>query len=92
MSESTKKWYVVRAVSGKEKKVSNIMIIHAENVSQAYDRVHESLNNMLTTFAVPEIKESPIIEVFHHTGEQKIPDNLTPVSEIEQDEEDEQNI
>ena len=84
------------ADSGKEKKVSNLMIIHAENVSQAYDRVHESLNNMLVTFAVPEIKESPIIEVFHHSGEQKIPDNLTPLSEYEgetqEETEDEQAI
>lgn len=82
------------ADTGKEKKVSNLMIIHAENVSQAYDRIHESLNNMLVTFAVPEIKESPIIEVFHHTGEKKIPDNLTPLAEYESEEleEDEQDI
>lgn len=87
-------YLITDADSGKEKKVSNIMIIHAENVSQAYDRIHEALNNMLNTFAVPEIKESPIIEVFHHTAEEKIPDNFTPVSEVapDQEEEDEQDI
>lgn len=87
-------YLITDADSGKEKKVSNIMIIHAENVSQAYDRIHEALNNMLTTFAVPEIKESPIIEVFHHTSEEKIPDNFTPISEVapDQEEEDEQDI
>jgi len=89
-------YLITDADSGKEKKVSNLMIIHAENISQAYDRIHESLNNMLVTFAVPEIKESPIMEVFHHNGEQRIPDNLTPLSEFEgatqETEEDEQAI
>lgn len=67
------------ADSGKEKKVTNMMIIHAKNVSEAYDRIHESLNNMLVSFAVPEIKESPILEVFHHTSEEKLPEgNFRP--------------
>lgn len=73
--------------SGKEKKVTNMMIIHAENIKEAYDRIHESLNNMLVTFAVPEIKESPILEVFHHSSEEKIPDNLKPISEVDVEEE-----
>lgn len=78
-------YMVADADSGKEKKVTNLMILNAANINQAYERVHESLNNMLVTFVIPEIKESPILEVFHHvkTGEEKIPDNLTPISEIE---------
>lgn len=54
------------ADSGKEKKVVNTMLVHAANVKEAYERIHESLNNMLVTFTVPEIKESKILEVFHH--------------------------
>ncbi|OEJ99707.1 DUF4494 domain-containing protein [Roseivirga misakiensis] len=78
------------ADTGKEKKVTNLMIVHAPDIRVAWDRIHESLNNMLVTFVVPEIKESPILEVFHHvkSDEEKIPDNLTPVSELESDEQD----
>ena len=54
------------ADSGKEKKVVNTMLVHAANVKEAYERIHESLNNMLVAFTVPEIKESKILEVFHH--------------------------
>ncbi len=82
-------YVTVDADSGKEKKINNIMLINAHHVKEAYERIHESLNNMLVTFVVPEVKESPILEVFKHVkepGEEKIPDNLTPVSEIEEDE------
>lgn len=80
------------ADSGKEKKVTNLMIVHAADIQTAWERIHESLNNMLVTFVVPEIKESLILEVFHHTksGEEKIPDHLTPVAALETEEEEEE--
>lgn len=73
------------ADSGKEKKVTNLMIVHANDIQTAWERIHESLNNMLVTFVVPEIKESLILEVFHHakTDEERIPDHLTPVADLE---------
>lgn len=52
--------------SGKEKKVNNLMLVTAHSVDEAHNRLKESLNNMLVTFTVPEIKESPVLEVFHH--------------------------
>ncbi len=83
-------YMVADADSGKEKKVTNLMLVGAHNVKEAYDRIHESLNNMLVTFTIPEIKESPILEIFHHLaeGEEKIPDNLVPVAEYQQVEEE----
>ena len=50
--------------SGKEKKVTQYMIVTAEDVKQAYDRIQESLSNMSVSFRVPEVVESPIVEVF----------------------------
>lgn len=96
-------YMIADADSGKEKKVTNLMVVTAHHVKEAYERIHESLNNMLVTFIVPEVKESAIIEVFKHVkepGEEKIPDHLTPISEIEQEEveqeateqEDEQDV
>ena len=84
-------YMIVDGDSGKEKKVTNLMLVTAHHVKEAYERIHESLNNMLVTFIVPEIKESPIIEVFKHVkepGSEKIPANLTPISELEEDEDE----
>lgn len=85
-------YVVADADSGKEKKITNLMLVHAGDVREAYDRIHESLNNMLVTFAVPEIKESPVLEVFHHVkSDEKVPEGYVPVAEVEI-EEDEQNV
>ena len=71
-------YMVADADSGKEKKVTNLMIITANHVKEAYDRIHESLHNMLVTFVIPEIKESPILEVFHHMREEEATQNQEP--------------
>ncbi|MTI32043.1 DUF4494 domain-containing protein [Xanthovirga aplysinae] len=80
-------YVVVDDESGKEKRVNHFMIVTAKDVKEAYDRIHESLNNMLVTFRVPEVVESPIVEVFPYISdeekEEEIPDNLKPVSEVE---------
>ncbi len=85
-------YMVADADSGKEKKVTNLMLVGAHHIKEAYERIHSSLNNMLVTFTVPEIKESPILEIFHHLaeGEEKIPDNLVPIAEYEQEEEEQE--
>lgn len=71
---------------GKEKKITQQMLVSAPDVKTAYDRIYESLNNMLVTFKVPEVVESPIVEIFPYISEEekntKIPDNLKPLSEV----------
>lgn len=57
-------YLVADGESGKEKRVNQYMIVTAENVKQAFDRIQESLSNMLVSFRVPSITESPIIEVY----------------------------
>ncbi|MCG8475482.1 MAG: DUF4494 domain-containing protein [Cytophagales bacterium] len=72
--------------SGKERKVNNYMLVAADNLMQAYDRINESLDNMLVPFRIPEISESPILEVFRFKSqeqrEQEVPSNLKPLSEV----------
>jgi hypothetical protein len=69
--------------SGKEKKVVNLSLVTAANVKEAYDRIHESLSTMLVPFEVPEIKQSPIVEIFPYVTEEDrepiIPENLKPI-------------
>lgn len=71
--------------SGKEKKIVNMMLVTAANVKEAYDRIHESLSTMLVPFEVPEIKQSPIVEIFPYVAEEDrepiIPENLKPIGE-----------
>lgn len=73
--------------SGKEKKIINLMLVTAANVKEAYERIYESLSTMLVPFEVPEISQSPIVEIFPYISEedreQVIPDNLRPLSEVE---------
>lgn len=85
-------YFVTDADSGVEKKVTNTMMVTAHDVKDAYDRIHQSLNNMLVSFRVPEIVESPIVEVFPHEKtdeleEEEVPEGFKPVSEVEVEEE-----
>lgn len=72
-----------RQSGGKEKKVVNYVLLTAANVKQAYERVYESLDNMLVEFQVPDVVESPIVEVFPADREedtmQEAPDNWRPL-------------
>ncbi|GAB3649508.1 hypothetical protein GCM10028791_15200 [Echinicola sediminis] len=83
-------YVVADADSGKEKKVTQYMLVTAHDVKEAYDRIYESLSNMLVTFRVPDITESPIVEIFPYESEDEEllpppPSNLKPVSEVRAD-------
>lgn len=85
-------YVVADADSGKEKKVTQYMLVTAHNVKEAYDRIHESLSNMLVTFRVPDITESAIVEVFPYERDDEEllpppPSNLKPLSEIKAEQE-----
>lgn len=79
----------VDEASGKEKKTSNYMLVLADNVDHAYERLHESLSEMIVPFEVPSISESPIIDIFpYFDSEEKkinteIPKNLRPLTDNE---------
>lgn len=90
-------YIVTDADSGKEKKVTQFMLVTAHDVKEAYDRIFESLNNMLVTFRVPEVTESPIVEVFPYESEDEelLPPpaaNLKPLSEVKADQERREEI
>ena len=85
-------YVVADADSGKEKKVTQYMLITAHNVKEAYERIYESMSNMLVTFNVPDITESPIVEIFPYEREDEeiLPPpgaNLRPVSEVKAEQE-----
>lgn len=57
--------YIIADVdSGKEKKVTQYMLVSAKDVPQAHERIQESLSNMLVSFQVPDVVETKIVEVY----------------------------
>jgi hypothetical protein len=88
-------YMVADGESGKEKKVTQYMIVTANDVKEAYDRIQESLGNMLVSFRVPDIVESAIVEVFpferDEVADQLPAGNFRPVSEVKQEEEVEED-
>lgn len=48
----------------KEKKFMTYILVNSENVHEAYERCQEHLKEMLVPFRIPQIQESPIVEVY----------------------------
>lgn len=75
--------------SGKEKKTNHNMLVTANDLRDAYDRLLESLKGLMVDFDIPAITESPIIDIFPYFSDQEseteIPSNLIPVAEYDAD-------
>ncbi len=69
--------------SGKEKKINNTILIEADTVKHAFDRLEENLSTLIVPYDILSIIQSPIMDVFPYIEGEKIPDNLTPISEFE---------
>ncbi len=88
-------WYKCKVViididekSGKEKKASNYMLVMADTVKEAYERLEGALSEMLVPYSVNSIVESTIFDVFPYFEEgQKIPANLKPLTVPRQEKE-----
>jgi len=86
-SEVGDRWYKAKVTfitfdeeSGKEKRVSQFVLVFSDNVKDAYDQVIEAMKGMMADFEIGGITESPIIDVFPYVPEaQKMPDNFTKI-------------
>lgn len=96
--DDSDKWYKcklqyvdVNPDNGKEKKITQNFLITANNVKDAFDRLHECLRGMLTSFEVPSIVLSPIVDVFP-TGEPEPEDRVLTKEEAEEYRAAEENV
>ena len=86
-SETGDRWYKAKVTfitfdeeNGKEKRVSQFVLVHSDTVRNAYDQVIEAMKGMMADFEIGGITESPIVDVFPYVPEeQKIPDNFTKI-------------
>lgn len=61
-------YFLVDDNTGKEKRVTQYMLVEAQTVKEAYDRIRESLRDMTIDFTVPDIIETKIIDVYDYSG------------------------
>ncbi len=86
-SEAGDRWYRAKVTfitfdeeSGKEKRVSQFVLVFSDNIKSAYDQVIDAMKGMMADFEIGGITESPIVDVFPYVPEvQKIPDNFTKI-------------
>jgi len=75
--------------SGKEKKVSNQILVLASDVKDAFDKIHEGMGGMTVDFDINAIAESPILDFFpYFKGDEvneEIPSHLKPIEKVEED-------
>lgn len=67
----------------KEKKITSYALVTANNVKEAYERIHESMEGTLTTFEIPSIAVTTIIEVFPYNPDMDVEVDRRPASEEE---------
>jgi hypothetical protein len=92
--EQGEKWFKAKVIyfsvdekSGKEKKVVNYMLVNADGIGEALDRITESLRTMLIPYETTDINLTPILEVFPYESESEeqevvLPPSFRPVSEV----------
>jgi|SRR5690554_318175 len=73
---------------GKEKKVTNNFLVTASSVKEAFERIHESLQDMTVDFDVPSILLTPLVDVLPY--EPKLGDEVDNTPEINEEDEQEE--
>ena len=73
-------YVTIDEIAGKEKKVSNFMLVSAHNIKEAFERLEESLSTMLVPFTIHSITESNYLDVFVYEGTVAIPKKLSEVT------------
>lgn len=58
------KYLIADINSGKEKIVTQLHLVTAEDAKQAYDRIQESMSNMMVYFTIQEVVKTEILDVF----------------------------
>jgi len=87
-SDNGDRWYKAKVAfitvdeeSGKEKRVSQFVLVFSDNIKDAYDQIIVAMEGMMADFEISGINESTILDVFPYLADKgEIPSNLTPVS------------
>lgn len=87
--EEGEKWFKAKVIhfsvdekSGKEKRVVNYMLVNADGIHQALERITESMRNFLIPYETTDIALTQILDVFPYKEDEEVPVNLRPLSEV----------
>lgn len=70
---------------GTEKKSNSYMLVQANNLKEAYDAIEDLMKGSVSDYEIPAIAESAIMDVFPFFDKEEIPENLTPLKNIEEE-------
>ncbi len=59
--------------SGKEKKATQQILVLAEDVKDAFDKVYKSMDGIPVDFSIPSVYESTILDVFPYAPAENLP-------------------
>ncbi len=83
------KWFKCKVVyvsideaKGKEKKITNFMLVNAETPKQAYERIEDALKTMLIPYDITDVNLTPILEVHPYDHSEKAPAGFRPLAEV----------
>jgi hypothetical protein len=75
-SDNGDRWYKTRVTfitvdeeSGKEKRITQIILVFSGSIKEAYDQIIEAMHGMMADFEISGINESTIIDVFPYLNE-----------------------
>ncbi|MCC5943646.1 MAG: DUF4494 domain-containing protein [Bernardetiaceae bacterium] len=73
--------------SGKEKHKNSLILVAAQDVKDAHERLTDELKSMLVPYEITEIVKTPILEIFKYKSpDERITPNLKPLMGIEDEE------
>jgi hypothetical protein len=86
-SDNGDRWYKAKVAfitvdeeSGKEKRISQLVLVFSDNVKDAYDQIIEAMQGMMADFEISGINESTILDVFPYNSEKSdLPPHLKPI-------------
>lgn len=73
--------------NGKEKKITQQMLVSAHTVLEAYNRINEKLGSSVMDYFISDVVMSPILEVFDFTDGAVRPKGLKSLGKREEEEE-----
>lgn len=86
--ETSEGWYKTKIIystvdgdSDKEVVINNYFLVAGDSITECIEKTQAFLNSMIVPYSIPSITLTKIIDVFE-SGEERIPSNLTPISEV----------
>ncbi len=88
-NETAEEWWKCKVIyttvdgdSEKEVRINNYFLVAATSIVDCIAKVDEYLKSMLVPYSIPNVTLTKIMDVYEY-GEERIPPNLKPLSEVE---------